>query len=220
MPGGASYLAVDEYGGGRQSAQPRAQSACHVRVDGVGSPRDAVDGAAWHACSRRSSRALSCAAMRRSGRRRHTSRLAVDERGRGVGRHSRGHSWRVTSEWTAPARRALRSTALIGARRTCFRRKGGGRVTWHQGSATPNKNKASPCVCVLAPSPAWRYPTFPLVGSRRVNKLWSSREARLVVRRPTSPSSPCSPPADAWCIASSGGHCFSFPTSPRRWRQR
>ena len=98
-----------------RSAQPRSQLARHVRVDSVGSPRAAVDGADWRVRPRRWSRALSCAAMRRSGRRRHTSRLAVDERGRGVGRHSRGRSWRVTSEWTASARRALRSTALIGA---------------------------------------------------------------------------------------------------------
>ena len=197
-----------------RSAQPRSQLARHVRVDSVGSPRAAVDGADWRVRPRRWSRALSCAAMRRSGRRRHTSRLAVDERGRGVGRHSRGRSWRVTSEWTASARRALRSTALIGAcalvdgrvrslaprcvargavvarrvsrwtsvaevsvgtaavavgasrpsgqrqlaatavdgadLRTCFRRKGERRATWHHGSATPNK--APPCVCARSAS--------------------------------------------------------------------
>ena len=50
------------------------------------------------------------------------------------------------------------------------------------------------CVCSLRLS-LGATPPFRLIGSRRVNKLWRSREARLVVRRPTSPSSPCSPPA-------------------------
>ena len=117
---GASSMHIAPRGGRtwrrHRSTQPRSQSTRHVRLDRVGSPRPAVDGANWRACSRRWSRALNRAAMRRSRRRCHTSHLAADERGGDVGRHRRGHSWRVTSEWAASARCALRPTALIGAR--------------------------------------------------------------------------------------------------------
>ena len=50
-----------------RSAQPRSQLARHVRVGSVGSPCAEVDGAGWCARSRRRSRTLSCAAMRRWG---------------------------------------------------------------------------------------------------------------------------------------------------------
>ena len=187
--------------------------------------------------------------MCRWGRRRHTSRLAVDERGRGVSRHSRGCSWRVTSElMAASARRALRSTALIGIRAlvgglarslaprcvargvvvtrrvsrwtsvaevsvgtTAVRlachvrvnsasflplqstaligaRASGAKVGGPRYGTKGVRRRTRPhsvCVCSLR-LPLVATPPFRLIGSRRVNKLWRSREARLVVRRPTS----------------------------------